>query len=69
MKPSLKRDTRFNHFNTKSASELGTLYHTAVTVHPEKNVKASGDYLTVMLHTHVIAAVKVLLSQRNFDQI
>ena len=53
-----------------------TLYHlqnrtnrTAVTVHPEKNVKASEDYLRLMLHAHVIAAAKCLMSQRDFNDI
>ena len=63
-------------YNTKAASEPGTLYHlrnrtnrTGVTVHPEKNVKASEDYLSLVLHGHVIAAAKELLSQRSFDEI
>ena len=38
-------------------------------MHPEKNVKASEDYLSLVLHGHVIAAAKELLSQRSFDEI
>ena len=38
-------------------------------MHPEKNVKASEDYLTLMLHAHVISAAKVLLSNREFNNI
>ena len=38
-------------------------------VHPEKNVKASEDYLTLMLHAHVIVAAEVLLSNREFSNI
>ena len=60
----------------KAASKPGKLYHlrnrtnrTGVTVHPEKNVKASEDYLSLVLHGHVIAAAKELLPQRSFDEI
>ena len=63
-------------YNTKAAPEPRTLYHlwnrtnrTGVTVHPEKNVKASEDYLSLVLHGHVIAAAKELLSQRRLDEI
>ena len=40
-----------------------------MTVHPEKNVKASEDYLHLMLHAHVIAAAKLLMSQKDFNNI
>ena len=59
-------------YNTKAASEPGTLYHlrnrtnrTGVTVYPQKKVKASKDYLSLVLHGHVIAAAKELVSQRR----
>ena len=54
-------------YNTKSANELGTMYQlrnkinrTSVTKHPEKNVKASEDFLALVLHAHVIAAAKAI---------
>ena len=42
--------------------------HTAVTVHPEKNVKVSEDYLSLMVSAHVIAAAKNLMSEKSFDK-
>ena len=58
-------------YNTKSASELGTMYQlrnrinrTSVTKHPEKNVKAAEDFLALVLHAHVIAAAKAISCRR-----
>ena len=38
-------------------------------VHPEKNVNASEDYLHLILLGHVIAAAKILMTQRDFNNI
>lgn len=49
--------------------EKGTLYQlrnllnlTSVPLEPEKNMKASEDYLLLLLHAHVIVAAKTILS-------
>jgi len=38
---------------------------TSVTKHPEKNVKATEDFLELMLHAHVIAAAKAIQLQKG----
>ena len=59
-------------YNTRSANELGTMYQlrnrinrTSVTKYPEKNVKATEDFLALMVHAHVIAAAKAIKVQTN----
>ena len=54
--------------------ESATLYQlrnlinrTSVTAHTEKNVKASEDFLSLIINAHVIAAAKALLLEKNFD--
>ena len=32
---------------------------------PGDNMKAAEDFLLVVLHAHIVAAAKVILSQRN----
>ena len=63
-------------YNTKSASELGTMYQlrnrinrTSVSKHPEKNVKAVEDFLALVLHAHVIAAAKAIQLQEDVTSI
>ena len=49
-------------------SQLRNLINrTSVTAHPEKNVKASEDFLSLIINAHVIAAAKALLLEKNFD--
>ena len=56
-------------FFKKSSSEKGTLYQlrnllhrTGVPSDPGDNMKAAEDFLLVVLHSHVIAAAKAVLS-------
>ena len=56
-------------FSSKSAVDKGTLFQlknllnrTAVPADPGDNMKASDDFLLVVLHGYVIAAAKTLLS-------
>ena len=39
-----------------------------MTIHPEKNVKASEDYLSLMINAHVVAAAKNLISEKSFNK-
>lgn len=55
-------------YNPKLVREKGTLYqlqtlinHTAITHSPDGNLKASGDFLHVVLHTHTVAAAESIL--------
>ena len=50
-------------YNTKSATESGTLY-----LRNRINRKASEDYLSLMVSAHVIVAAKNLISEKNFDK-
>ena len=63
-------------YNTKSANELGTMYQlrnrinrTSVIKNLEKNVKATEDFLALMVHSHVIAAAKSIKAQRNLSEL
>ena len=53
----------------KSAADKATLYQlknrTAVPADPGDNMKASEDFLLVILHSHIIAAVRVVLSGKT----
>jgi len=56
-------------FSKKSSIEKGTLYQlknllhrTGVPNDPGDNMKAAEDFLLVVLHSHVIAAAKTILS-------
>ena len=49
--------------------EKGTMYHlrnlikrTSIPVDPEKNMNASEDFLLLLVHTHIVAATKVMQS-------
>ena len=57
--------------------EPATLYQlrnlinrTSITSNPEKNVKASEDFLTMVINAHVIAAAKAVISmsQTKYDK-
>lgn len=61
--------TQYQHQNQEHCITCETELIVWVTVHPEKNVKASEDYLSLVLHGHVIAAAKQLLSQESFNEI
>lgn len=59
-------------FSKSSAGEKGTLYQlknlihrSGVPIDPGNNVKAAEDFLLVVLHSHIVAAAKVILSQSH----
>lgn len=60
-------------FTKKSMSEKGTLYQlrnllnqTAVPTDPADNMKASEDFLLVVLHSHIVAAARAI--QTDFER-
>ena len=57
-------------------NEKGTLYqlknlvnHTAVPSDPEDGVKAAEDFLLLVLHAHIVAAARLLLSLNPTDSV
>lgn len=55
-------------FNKSSSTEKGTLYQlknllhrTAVPLDPGDNMKAAEDFLEVVLHAHIVAAVRAFV--------
>lgn len=62
-------------FAKSSASEKGTLSQLKVllnhagSLEPDKNMKGCEDFLTVILHAHVIAAVNKLQTHHSFGKV
>ena len=57
--------------NCNSAAEKGTLWQlrnflerSAVMLDPSRNVKAAEDFLTLILHAHVITAAETLSEKK-----
>ena len=66
----------WKHFYKKSSSaEKGTLaqfkvlLNCATSLDPEQNMKGCEDFLTIVLHAHVIAAAKKVLSQQSINEV
>ena len=54
-------------YKTASSSEKGTMYQLRNVIHrtnvpssPDRNMNAAEDFMLLMLHTHVVAAAKMI---------
>ena len=60
-------------FSKKSALEKGTMYQLKNLINrtavPTENLKAAEDFLLVVLHAHIVAASKAVVSRNNIASV